>query len=181
MDSALPQSDSGSSPQAPKLAPPSDSSSGSLGSRPDDSGSASTDSLQCNILDILDELEELHSVKFGLAVVLAHFVERSLEEVAGADAGDFDRVLEAEEHPFAGAFFGGHVEKILAVEVNRAFGDFIDFAAGEDLAEGALARTILAHDGVNCAGVDGEVDPLEDLAAAAGDFRVEIFDFEQWH
>ena len=62
MDSALPQSDSSSSPQAAKLAPPSDSSSGSLGSRPEDSGSASSDSLQCDLLEILDELEELAAV-----------------------------------------------------------------------------------------------------------------------
>ncbi|KAI1798299.1 hypothetical protein LXA43DRAFT_1176693 [Ganoderma leucocontextum] len=81
MDSTLPQSGSGS-PQAPKLAPPSDSSSGSLGSQPDDSGSASTDGLQCNILETLDELEELAAVVRCLPIPRPRTM--TLDEVATA-------------------------------------------------------------------------------------------------
>nr|VWP00863.1 Glucosamine 6-phosphate N-acetyltransferase (EC (Phosphoglucosamine acetylase) (Phosphoglucosamine transacetylase) [Ganoderma boninense] len=83
MDSALPQSESGSgSSEAANLAPPSDSSYGSLGSRPDDSGSASTDSLQCNLLEILDELEELAAVVRCLPIPRPRTM--NLDEVASA-------------------------------------------------------------------------------------------------
>ncbi|KAM5531158.1 hypothetical protein V8D89_015179 [Ganoderma adspersum] len=83
MDSALPQSESGSgSPQAPRLAPPSDSSSGSLGSRPDDSGFASSDSLQCDLLKILDELAELAAVVRCLPIPRPRTM--TLDDVASA-------------------------------------------------------------------------------------------------
>lgn len=62
MDSALPQSNSGFSHLAPEPAPPSDSSSDSLGSRPDDSSSSSANGIRCDILEILNELEELAAV-----------------------------------------------------------------------------------------------------------------------
>jgi hypothetical protein len=48
-------------------------------------------------------------------------VERGLEEVAGAHAGDLDRVLEGEEDALAGALVGLQLEQVLAVveDLNR--------------------------------------------------------------
>jgi hypothetical protein len=44
------------------------------------------------------------------------------------------------------------------------------------LRERALARAVGAHDGVNFAGVDGQVDSLENLAS--GDVGMQVLDFE---
>ena len=43
----------------------------------------------------------------------------------------------------------------------------------------ALAAAVLAHDGVNFALVDGEIDTLKDvLPTGSGDLGVEVLDFE---
>jgi len=59
-----------------------------------------------------------------------------------------------------------------------------DFAAGhlvilmtaQDLAQGALARAVRAHDGVHFAWLDGEREAFEDFAFS--DAGVEVFDDE---
>ena len=57
-----------------------------------------------------------------------------------------------------------------------AAGDVVAVAAGEDGGQRALAAAVRAHDGVDFAGVDGQVDAFEDLLALhAG---AEVFDFE---
>ena len=45
-------------------------------------------------------------VELRLAAVLAHRVERRLEEVGVGDAGDLDRILERQEDALAGALLG---------------------------------------------------------------------------
>src|SRR5205823_4110507 len=61
-------------------------------------------------------------------------------------------------------------------------GDLVRLAPGKDLGECALARAVLAHDGMNLAGVDGEVDALEDFpSAGGGDPGMEVLNFKQWH
>ena len=49
------------------------------------------------------------------AAVLAHRVERRLEEVDVADAGNLHRVLERQEDAFAGALLGRQLQQVLAV------------------------------------------------------------------
>ena len=51
----------------------------------------------------------------GRPLVLADGVERGLQEVDVADAGDFDGVLEGQEDAFAGALFGSQVEQVFTV------------------------------------------------------------------
>ena len=63
---------------------------------------------------LLDQREELHGVELGQALVLADFVERGLEEVGAVHARNLDRILEGEEHAFAGALLGVEVEQVLA-------------------------------------------------------------------
>ena len=113
---------------------------------------------------LLDQLEELDGVELRLAAVLADGVERRLEEVGVGDAGDLDRVLEREEHAFAGPLLGVHVEQVLALVEDLALGDLVGVAAGQDAGERALAGAVRPHDGVDLAGVDRQVDALEDLA-----------------
>ena len=60
-------------------------------------------------------VEELHRVQLGLALVLADFVQRGLEEIGAVHAGNLDRILEREEQPFARALLGVEVEQVLAV------------------------------------------------------------------
>ena len=45
----------------------------------------------------LDQREELEGVEFRQAALLAHGVERRLQQVGVVDAGNFDRVLEGQE------------------------------------------------------------------------------------
>ena len=71
---------------------------------------------------LLDELQEVHRVVLGLPAMLAHRVDRRLEEVRVRDSGNLDRVLKGEKNPLAGALFGRHVEEILAVEERIARG-----------------------------------------------------------
>ena len=47
--------------------------------------------------------------------MLADGVDRGLEEVAGADAGDFDGILKRQEDAFAGPLLGGQFEQIFAL------------------------------------------------------------------
>ena len=107
-------------------------------------------------------------------LALADGVEGGLEEVHVADAGDFDGILEGEEDAVAGALFGGQVEEILAFDrVTSPPVTSIDVAAGEDLGERAFAGAVGAHDGVDFAGVDGEVDALQNFTVSRrwrGDF-----------
>ena len=66
------------------------------------------------------EREEVDRVELGLAAVLAHRVERGLQEVALRDARDLDRVLEREEDALARALLGREREQVLAVEAHLA-------------------------------------------------------------
>ena len=95
------------------------------------------------------------------------------------DARDLDGVLEREEDAFAGPLLGGQVEQVLTFKGHGPFGDLIRLAAGEHLRERALARAVAAHDRVHLAGVDRQVDALEDHPLlAGGDAGVEVFDFK---
>ena len=67
-------------------------------------------------------------------------------------------------------------------ESDRAGGHFVGVAAGQHLRQRAFSRAVLAHDGVNLAGLDVEIDALENvLAAGGGDAGVQMVDFKQGH
>ena len=112
---------------------------------------------------VLDELHEGEGVHFFLAAGLANGVDGAAEEVDVADAGDFDGILESEEDALVGAFIGLHFEQLFAEELDRAFGDFVIFAASEDAGKGAFSAAVGAHDCVHFAGADGQVDATEDF------------------
>ncbi len=125
---------------------------------------------------VANQIEEIHGVELRLAVSLAHGVERRLEEIHIADAGNLDRILEGEENAGLSALFGVELEQVLAVVSDGAARNLIKVAAGEDLGERALARAVGAHDGVHLACVHGKGDALENFTVADG--GVKIVDFE---
>lgn len=108
--------------------------------------------------------------------MLADFVVALAEEVRGVDAGDFHRILEGEEHPGVRPFFRREFEQVLAAVRNRPFGDVVALPSGQDLREGAFARAVGPHDGVDFAGFYFQVDAAQDGGVFNGD--VKVFDME---
>ena len=134
---------------------------------------------QVQHLDLLaHQLEELHRIQFRLAARLALRVERAAQEVGVVHAGDFDRILEGEEHAGGGAFLGFEFQQRLAVEFDRTFGDFVAVAPGEDVAERGLAGAVRAHDRVHFAGLHVQREALEDFTA--GDAGMEVVDLQHF-
>ena len=67
---------------------------------------------------------------------------------------------------------GASAEQILAVVGHRAAGNFVFRMAGDRAGEGALAGPVRAHDGVDFALLDREVDAAQDFLAAAADLKI---------
>jgi hypothetical protein len=109
------------------------------------------------------ERKEFECVDFRFAAMLANRIQCRLEQIDVVHARNFDRILEGEEHAFAGALFGGHREQVFALERHRALRDFVTFATGHDLHERALARAVRAHDRVDFAGTNFKVQTFQDL------------------
>ena len=101
---------------------------------------------------------EVHGVELGLAAVLSTRVDGGLEEVEVADAGDLHGILERQEQALARPLLGRELEEILAFVEHLAVGDLVFFAPRQDVGQGALARAVGAHDGVDLAGVDLQID-----------------------
>ena len=51
-----------------------------------------------------DQGHEVHRVKLRLAAVLAHLVQAGFEQIGIVHAGNLDRILEGEKHPFPRPF-----------------------------------------------------------------------------
>ena len=113
---------------------------------------------------------------FALAARLALRVQRGAQEVHGGDAGDFDRILERQEHALGGALVGRHLQQVLAVEQDLAAGHLIAGLAGDDVGQRRLARAVRPHDRVHLALVHRERQPVEDLALL--DTDLQVFDFK---
>ena len=121
-------------------------------------------------------VEKIQGVQFFQAVALADGIERRLQEVHVADAGNLHRVLKRQEDAVARAVFGRQFQQIFAVVDNLAAGHRVQFAARQHLRQRALAGAVRAHDGVHFAGIHGEVDALQNFAIA--NRGVQIFNFE---
>ena len=83
---------------------------------------------------LLDQREKFHRVQFRLAPVLADFVQRGLEKIGAVHAGNFDRILEREKQPFAGALLGIEVEQVLAAVNHLAAAHVVAVAPGQNAA-----------------------------------------------
>ena len=109
---------------------------------------------------LLDEGQEVHGVELLLAAVLADRVQRGLEEVDVADAGDLDRVLEGQEDALPRALLGAQLQQVPALVEHLALGDLVARAAGQDVGQRALARAVGPHDRVDLAGAHVQVEAL---------------------
>ena len=127
--------------------------------------------------DLAHLLQEVRRRIFALAARLALRVQRGAQERHGGDAGNFDRILERQEHALGGALVGRHLQQVLALEQDFAAGDFVARLAGDDVAQRRFAGAVRPHDRVHLARVHGQRQPVEDLAIL--DTNLQIFDFEQ--
>ena len=99
------------------------------------------------------------------------------EELAVADAGQLDGVLEGEEDAArAPLIVRSHRQDVFAFEEHVAPGDGVAGPAGDDVGECALAGAVRAHDGVHLADVYGEVEALQDLLVSTEDVQVAYFE-----
>ena len=114
------------------------------------------------------EVIELERVELVLAAFGLHGVVGQTQELAVADAGDLDRILEREEDAGTCPRFGCQLEQIAAFVQDFADRHLIRGVAGQDFCEGALARTVRPHDRVHLAALHPEVEALEDLGAIDG-------------
>src|SRR2546425_1927560 len=128
---------------------------------------------------VLDEGYEVHRVDLVLAAVLPDRVQGGLQEVGVAHARDLDGILECHEHAFAGTVLRLHREQVLPFEAGRAPRDLVRHTAGQDLSQRRLSATVRAHDRVDLARLDRQVDSFQDLLA--GHLHVQTLDLEHRH
>ena len=132
----------------------------------------------------------------GLGKLLVPFAQLRCLAANGGDCGAHELgdlyawylswVLHRQEEAGASALVDGHLQQIFAVEKHLALGDLILWVAGDGVGQGGLAGTVRAHDGVDLAGVDGQVNALEDFLRLAAFFRrqhlgVEVLNFQSRH
>ena len=109
--------------------------------------------------------QEFSGRKGLLSPVLAFFVHRIAQEVGHAHAGNFDRILEAEEKAHAGTLFDTFVEKVFTLEPRLASGHLETLVARQHRRERTLAGTVRPHDRMYLAGLNAQVDSFQYLFA----------------
>src|SRR3546814_3545535 len=97
-------------------------------------------------------------------------------DVCSSDLRHLRGVLHGEEQPGLRALPRGEPEHLGAVEGDAAAEHLVAGPAHDDVGQRGLAGAVRAHDGVDLAGADGEVDPLEDLST--GDAGPKAADLE---
>ena len=108
----------------------------------------------------------LHRVQFRLAPAAPRRVHGGAQEIHVVHARQFDRVLEREEHTGSRSFIGGERQQIQAQIRDRARRDLIAGLAREDTGQCRLSGAVGAHDGMDLAGIDGQVDAFDDVPSA---------------
>ena len=117
-------------------------------------------------------LDGVRGVDVGVLVdALEPGVQRRADEAGDAQPGDRGGVLEREEQPQPCALVGRQREQVVALPQHLAAVDDVRRVAHQRVRERGLARAVGAHDRVDLALADGEVDPLEDLAVGLGGRR----------
>ena len=121
---------------------------------------------------MLDGVRELRAELLDADRLLAAGVDRQAQEVGDRYAGDRDRVLEGEEEAELGALVRGHLDDVLAVEEDLALGHLVVGVAHDRVGERRLARAVGAHQGVQLAVADQQVDAAQDLALLGAHVQV---------
>jgi len=125
---------------------------------------------------LADQCQEVHRVQLLLAAVAADRVEGRLEEVMIPHPGDLHRILKGEKDALPGSLLGFDAGEITALVEDLARRDRVAGTPREQAGQGALARAVGAHHGVDLARSDGQIDPSQDFGfTRAG---VKIHDLE---
>ena len=105
------------------------------------------------------------------------------QEVGDGHARNLDGVLHGQEQASLGALVDAHVGDELIVEPGFTGGDLVVGVTGEGVGHGGLTGAVGTHDGVDFAGVDGEVDALEDFLGTLGglDGDVQVLNAQSRH
>ena len=90
------------------------------------------------------------------------------EELGDRHALDRLWVLEREEQARLGPGVGRPVSDVLALEEDRPAAHRVGGVAEQGRGQGGLARPVGAHEGVDLAGADDEVEAGQDLGIAGG-------------
>src|SRR5690625_2674323 len=98
------------------------------------------------------------------------------QEIRIVDPGNFDRVLERQEHAGGGALFRRQLQQVAPLERHRTVADLVALATGQYIAQGGFAGAIRPHDGVHLAGLHFKRKSLEDVFAL--DAGMQIFDLQ---
>ena len=122
----------------------------------------------------LDRVLQLRAELLDLDRLLALGVDRHAQEVGDRHAGDRHGVLEGQEQPGLGALVRLGRGDVLALEGDRALGDLVGGVAEQRVRERRLARAVGAHQGVDLAARDVQVDAPQDLAVL--DAHVQVSD-----
>ena len=128
---------------------------------------------------LLDELAEVLERDLALAARLAVGVHDHPQVLRDGHARDRDGVLEGHEEAHAGPLVGVGLGDVLALEEDLALGHLEVGLAHDHVGQRRLAGAVGAHEGVDLALADREVEPLEDLLVAGPD--VEVADLEISH
>ena len=113
------------------------------------------------------------------AALGAPCVERGAQEVRDRDARDGGGVLERQEEARARPLVDRHREDVAAIEVDRPAGHLVARVTHDRERERALPRAVRAHDRVDLAAADRQVDAVEDRLLV--DLDVEVLDLEVRH
>ena len=134
-------------------------------------------------------LGEVHGVLGGLAEVLerdgllaaslAMGVGDHAQVLGHADPRHGDRILEGHEQAGAGALVRIGLGDVLAVEGDGSLGHLHPGVAHDRVGQRRLAGAVGAHQGVDLALGDGQVDALEDLLLGGADVQVANFEVGQ--
>jgi hypothetical protein len=90
------------------------------------------------------------------------------------------RILEGEEEAALRALVRAELDEVLAVEEDLTVGDLVRRVPHQRVGERRLAGAVRAHDRVHLAGVDRQVDALDDLGAVL-ERDVQVLDLQQCH
>jgi hypothetical protein len=124
----------------------------------------------------LGELQKFAARQRLFAPRLALRIQRLAQELHIGNAGNFDRILEAEEQTGSGTFMRLKLQHVLAVERHRTLGHFVTRTAAQHIGKRRLARAIGAHDCVDLTRADFQRQPVEDLLAIY--LGVEVFNLQ---
>jgi len=126
---------------------------------------------------LVHQILESEGVEFLLALLLPPGIGGDPQKLEIAHAGNFHRVLEAQEQADAGPLLGIKLQQISAAVGHRSTGDGVGGVTGKNLGEGALAAAVAPHHRMDLTGPQGQVDAVKNgLIRNAG---AQIADIEQ--